>query len=376
VAAPLRAVVRADASARIGHGHVMRCLALAQALRSRGVHVSFVQRVQAGHAGPAIEHAGFTWCGWPARDTDLLDPARQVEDADRSHEALRAMHGPARPDLLVLDHYRLGAAWMQSFCQHPDAAAPTVLVIDDLADRELQGDLLLDPNWHDDPVARYRGLWPAGSATAFGPAHALLRGEFAQARAHTAERGQTPLSVVLAFGGSDPAHATGACLERLHAGLPGVTLDVIVGAGSSQASSLVERWAVVPGVTVTVGASDVAARFARADVFVGAGGSMTWERACLGLPGVTLPIADNQQPLCRRLADAGEGIDLGAFGPVSLDGLLPAVQGLLQDATRRQHMGQALARRCDGLGADRVADRLLWLHAQRARPDGTHGDRS
>jgi UDP-2,4-diacetamido-2,4,6-trideoxy-beta-L-altropyranose hydrolase len=374
--APLHALVRADASARIGHGHVMRCLALAQALRARGVQVSFAQREQVGHAGPAIEAAGFIWRGWPARDDDLLDPIHQTEDANRSREAWRAMHGAVQPDLLVLDHYRLGALWVQAFCRPSDGAAPTVLAIDDLADRELQGDLLLDPNWHDDPAVRYHGLWPAGSATAFGPAHALLRGEFARARMHTVERGKPPLGVVLAFGGSDPANATGACLDRLHTGLPGVALDVIVGAGSPQAPGLVERWASVPGVAVTVGASDVAARFARADVFVGAGGSMTWERACLGLAGVTLPIADNQQPLCRRLAEAGEGIDLGGCGPAALEQLVPAVQSLLHDAQRRQRMGQALAQRCDGLGAERVADRLLLLHQQRVGTGSTQADRS
>lgn len=361
--APRRAWIRADASARIGHGHVMRCLALAAALRRQGVQALFLQRSQAGDAASAVVQAGFDNLAWTAADDDLIAAQQQRQDAA---SCLRRLPARDRPDLLVLDHYRLGAEWVRSICAGLGGPAPTVLVIDDLGDRPQLGDLLLDMNWHDDPAARYRGLWPASAASLFGPAHALLRDEFVLARGQVTRPDSDPMRLVLAFGGSDPANATDACLQRLQPALPGVHLDVIVGAGSAQRTSLVERWASVPGVELTVGASDVAARFARADLFVGAGGSMTWERACLGLPGVTLPIADNQLALCRRLAAVGEGVDLGLFGAAALDGLLPAVHGLLHDPAALRRMGQALSLRCDGRGADRVVQRLLRVHAARA----------
>jgi len=232
-----------------------------------------------------------------------------------------------------------------------------VLVIDDLADRALDGDLLLDPNWHDDPAARYAALWPAGAATVFGPRHALLRDEFSvqplPARSGAVRR------VLLSFGGSDPMDATGRCLQRLHAALPGLHYDVVLGAGAAQGAALQRAWAGVPGVDVAVGASDMACRMARADLFIGAGGSMTWERACLGLPGITLPVADNQRALCARLADEGEGVDLGLVGDEALARLVPAVQALCADAPRLQAMGLALHRHCDGQGAGRVARAVL-----------------
>ncbi len=343
----MRAIIRADSSATIGHGHVMRCLALAGALRERGFgQIHFLLRRQPGDAVAAIEQAG---CTWQALPDEAADAGR---DAQASADALRALGGT---DLLVLDHYQRGAAWANALRPH----ARCVLVIDDLADRPLAGDLLLDQNWHDDAFARYQAVWPATGRTLFGPGYALLRPEFAATRTARGPRDGGLRRVVIAFGGSDPDNATEACLAALHAARPDLHCDVIIGSGAPQGPAVRERWAATACVEVTIGARDIARRFAAADLFVGAGGSMTWERASLGLPGITLPIAANQQPLCAKLATAGEGIDLGAFGPQALARLPDAMTALAADAPRLRAMGEALARRCDGLGAQRVAEAVV-----------------
>ncbi|WP_395699031.1 UDP-2,4-diacetamido-2,4,6-trideoxy-beta-L-altropyranose hydrolase [Aquabacterium sp.] len=339
----MRAVIRADASATIGHGHVMRCLALAGALRERGfASIHFLLRRQPGDAVAAIEQAG---CDWHALPDDAADAQR---DAEASAALLRTLGGT---DLLVLDHYQRGADWVTTV--RPQARC--VLVIDDLADRPLAGDLLLDQNWHDDAFARYRPVWPAGGKTLFGPAYALLRPEFAAARAARGPRDGPLKRVVIAFGGSDPDNATEACLATLHGAHPALHYDVIIGSGAPQGPAVRERWAKMPQVEVTIGAHDIARRFALADLFVGAGGSMTWERASLGLPGITLPIAANQQPLCAKLAAAGEGIDLGAFDASKMPPLCAALSVLAARPEAVRDMATKIARRCDGAGASRVA---------------------
>lgn len=344
--APLPVVIRADASACIGHGHVMRCLALAAALQRQGLAVALLMADQPGDARAAAAAAGVAW--WP------LPVVAPTADALASAALLRAVGGA---ELLVLDHYRLDAAWLQALRPW----ARRLMVIDDLADRPLLGDLLLDQNWHDDPAARYAGRWPDRAATLFGPAHALLRDEFAQGRAGRSPRDGRVQRLLLSFGGSDPAQATGPCLAALHRALPGLALDVVLGAGAANGAALQAQWQGVAEVTVTLGAGDMAARLAAADMFVGAGGSMTWERACLGLPGITLPVAANQQPLCARLAAEGLGIDLGLYGTHSPAALVVAVQTLATDTARLRHMGAGLVRLCDGRGAERVAAAALAL---------------
>lgn len=340
-----RVLVRADASATIGHGHVMRCLALASALQARGLEVHFLQRSQTGDARQAIAQAGFT-----------CHALADGDDAQASSACLCHLGGV---HLVVLDHYQLGAAWVQAV--RPQTQR--VMVIDDLADRALDGDLLLDQNWHDDPAERYRERWPAAAQTLFGPRFALLRPEF-RATPKPARTGALR-RIVVAFGGSDPHNATGACAEALHQALPEIELDLVVGAASPHGPALQARWAGVQRVSVAIGVSDVARRFAQADLFVGAGGSMTWERACLGLPGITLPIAPNQQALCARLAAVGEGIDLGLYEPAATGPLLLAVQALRDDPQRLAAMAGALFNRCDGQGAERVADAVMLLLERR-----------
>jgi UDP-2,4-diacetamido-2,4,6-trideoxy-beta-L-altropyranose hydrolase len=338
----MNVLIRADASRDIGFGHVMRCMALADALRDGGARVRFLCRALPGDARETIRAAGY--------EAIAIGADSPLDDAVACHAVL---DGEAPVDWLVVDHYRLDARWgraMRSRCHQ-------ILAIDDLADRDLECDLLLDQNWHDAPDSRYLGHIPSYATTLFGPHWALLRGEFAQTRDGVRVRDGSVRRILVCFGGADAPNATGASLRALGA-LRGITLDVVVGAGNPHVSELRELCAGIAGATLAVGATDMAERMAAADLFIGAGGSMTWERACLGLPGITLAIADNQLALGARIAAAGEGVDLGmATAQAFAD--LPAVLGrLIAGPDTVRAMGCALMARCDGHGAARVA-RLL-----------------
>jgi spore coat polysaccharide biosynthesis predicted glycosyltransferase SpsG len=103
----------------------------------------------------------------------------------------------------------------------------------------------------------------------------------------------------------------------------------------------------------------MARRMANADLFVGAGGSMTWERAALALPGITLSIASNQILLCQALAERGGGIHLGKFDDFDPAHLKAQVSELLGNAPRMRDMSEKLAALCDGRGARRVSKLML-----------------
>lgn len=346
----MKVVFRADASAEIGHGHVMRCLALADALRARGADCVFVCRRGGDAAAAAIASAGF-----PLRVIDVGETGPNADAAATS----AVLSGESRTDWLVVDHYRLDAAWEAAVA----AQVGAVMAIDDLADRPHACRLLLDQNWHDDPAARYAGLLPPACKAFFGPTWALLRAEFAAARASCPARHDPPRRVLVCFGGGDAPNATGQVLQALGTVAPQLELDVLAGAGNPHQHALRALCDALPSAALTVGAGDVARRMAAADLFIGAGGTMTWERACVGLPGITIAIADNQLALSRRLAAAGEGIDLGSLSADAIARLPVAVEAMLADAERLRRMGEALVRRCDGLGATRVAEQLYGSRA-------------
>ena len=293
----MRVAFRADASLAIGSGHVMRCRALAQVLQERGA---------------------------------------QVEFKDES--------GIEAVDWLVVDQYSLDAAWESRMRQK----AAKILVIDDLADRRHDCDVLLDQNWFPDAERRYAGRVPARCRMLLGPRYALLRPEFS--RAEKRQRDGKVRRVLVSMGGMDPGNETSNAIRLLKG--RGVAVDVAVGAVNPHREEIAHLCAQA-GFELHLQPSNMAQLMEAADLAIGAGGTTTWERCCLGLPALQLAIAPNQEAHTRALADAG----LVTYAGRSLTehSLLQALGNseMLKEQSRR------VAELVDGLGASRVAAALL-----------------
>ena len=182
---------------------------------------------------------------------------------------------------------------------------PQLLVIDDLADRHHQADLLLDQNFFGaDTETRYEGLLPNQCRALLGPQYALLGPEYAQL--HPLVPPRTELRRVLVFfGGVDPANLTGRALEALLAPeLAALAVDVVLGFQCPHRQAVEELVARRPHTTLHDAQPSLAGLIARADLSIGGGGATTWERACLGLPSIVTAIAENQIPVLSYLASA------------------------------------------------------------------------
>src|SRR6478752_5713770 len=192
-----RVVIRCDASAAMGGGHLARCMALAHALKERGARIELASRglpervrellvtplrvpVHALETVPTPA-ADFEPDGSPPLAHAAWLPVPQQLDAAQTAAVLRAGD---RPDWLIVDHYALDARWERIVQPH----VGRILVIDDLADRDHVCDALLDQNFFLDAQTRYHARMPAHAERLLGPRFALLREEFAQARGRSAER--------------------------------------------------------------------------------------------------------------------------------------------------------------------------------------------
>lgn len=363
----MKVAFRADASLAMGTGHVMRCLTLAAELSRRGAKCLFICREHPGHMGGRIRDAGFDCCLLPA-PMDGFDPEAGPhhaawagvpwqEDVDQT----AAILGEFTPDWLILDHYAFDARW-------EDAARPAgakLMVIDDLADRAHSADLLLDQNLGRE-ATDYDGLVPDRCIRLIGPHHALLRPEFAATRAVAlAVRGtRAPRHILISMGGVDADDVTSWVLRALaQADLPeGARATVILGA-AAPARAAVEGLATEMPFPCTV-VSQVEAMhtaMAKADIAIGAAGGTAWERCCLGLPAIVIPIAQNQRPGATALERAGAArvVEPEADGFASR--LSKAVYNFLEPM---QYMAayKACARICDGKGAPRVLSEMnaVW----------------
>ncbi len=348
-AAPqLRVALRADASAGIGLGHVQRCLALAQALRQCGAQVSLVTRGAGDAAARSARQAGV-----PCID---LSPG---DDAEASAAALRAF----APHWVVVDHYGLDAGWHRAVA---GALGCRIAAIDDLGDRPIAADVLIDHNHAADHARKYAAQLAGPTRLLVGPRYALLGPAYATAPRHTV--GERVRSLGLFLGGTDPAGLSGVVLRacREHAGFAGA-IEVVTTSANPRLGALASACAADGAATLTVDAPDLAGFFARHDLQVGAGGGATWERCCIGAPTVVLACAANQQAVIPALLEAGAAVAPEPFDSLEPAAIGRAVAALAGDAAARQRIATRARALVDGRGAQRVA-LALNAAALRVRP--------
>lgn len=344
---------RADAALHIGSGHVMRCLTLADRLRDLGHQCHFLCRDHAGHmAATVIEH-GHGVQVLPTRDGARRAGWLGVDPAEDAAQSL-ALLGVLRPDWLVVDHYALDAGWERAVMP----AVGRVLVIDDLADRDHAGQVLLDPMLGRGG-ADHAGRVPAGCALLLGPDHALLSPAFARERAASLGRRGAPRlrRVMVAMGGYDPADVTGRVLSELIGALPEVEVEVVLGAQAVHLDALRARTS--GRVRLHVGTPHMAELLRDCDLVIGAGGTSAWERCCLGVPSLMAQLADNQSEVIGSLVRAGAALGLGEVDAGFEERLRHALTRCA-DAAVLAAMSAAAARVTDGRGVERVCDVMVF----------------
>jgi UDP-2,4-diacetamido-2,4,6-trideoxy-beta-L-altropyranose hydrolase len=321
----------------------MRCLTLGDALRALGSQVCFVSAEITDSLAALIRFRGHE-----SVRLQPLPPAGQEADARQTLEAL----GGRRFDWLVVDHYGLDAAWEQVL----RPAAQHILIIDDLADRPHDCDLLLDQNLYTNPEARYAGLVPEPCRLLLGPRYALLREEFAKARANTHVRRGPVNRILVFFGGGDATNQTAVALEALLRLKARCAVDVVIGAEHA-ARGQIERVCRDNGFQLHVHTARMAELMSAADLAIGAGGSATWERCCLGLPSLVISVAANQDRVVHDGALAGF---VYAPGEVASEPerLARHVQSLIENPLLRQAMSRKAMEMVDGRGTSRVLPAL------------------
>ena len=297
---------RADASPEIGSGHLMRCVTLANALAGRGAMVTFLTRLGAAPLLETVRAKGYAVRilsddppkSAPSPDGTAHDhwlPVAMARDAEQSAAILGEI-GPL--DSLVVDHYALDHRWEKHLRPH----AGRILVIDDLADRRHDCDILLDQNLVEGFETRYDGLVPAWCRKLLGPAYALIGQEFRAARSTLRRRDGVVRRILVFLGGADPSNETSKALRAIEAlRRHDIAVDVVLGAMSPHIDVVRAQIATMPNTTLHVQVPNMAELMVAADLAIAAGGSATWERCCVGLPTIAMALADNQVDTLKKL---------------------------------------------------------------------------
>lgn len=363
----MRIAIRTDASREIGTGHLRRCLSIADALKQAGAEVRFVIRRLDDVGAAAFGTSSFAVNWLPAPDGEQtragpdapshlhwagVDP---LADAVETAEALRTWD----PALVIIDQYAFDARW------HDEVRGRLgcrLMAIDDLADRLLAVDVLLDANLANH-AHKYAGRLNTPARILGGPRFAIL-GEAYRSQAPYAFSADVR-SIGIFMGGTDPGgtsrRALVACREAGFAG----PVEIVSTSANPHLSALTAACATDAHALLTLDLPDLAAFHARHDLQIGGGGTANYERCLMGAPGVAVTLAANQLAVVPQLAARGAlraaRLEGGPDWPGLEDAptLADAVRDLIADPVARQALSDSGRALVDGRGTERIALCLL-----------------
>ncbi len=343
-------LVRVDASIQIGTGHVVRMLALAHVLARKRCRVIFLCREFTGNLIELIKTRGFEVFVLPAASENER-PGKGYEswlsepwqtDARQTIEVIKKI---GVVSWLIVDHYGIEALWHKELNAH----VKKIFVIDDLLNKECDCDLYLNYSVIDDRFA------PHGYAgkSLVGLNYALVREEFLKARPQAPKKITEIKNVMVFLGGTDPNNVFPVVFDAVKE-FSQIHFHFIVGAGGANKEALLKKITQHENMTCHENVTDMPGLMQKMDFYIGAGGTITWERLVMGLTGLVIAVADNQIPASEALAKLNAHNYLGSYREVTSTLLVHELKELLGDPERLNRMAQASFKLVDGLGLSRV----------------------
>ncbi|MED4877004.1 UDP-2,4-diacetamido-2,4,6-trideoxy-beta-L-altropyranose hydrolase [Anoxybacillus geothermalis] len=327
----MNVVFRVDSSVTIGTGHVMRCLTLAKQLKQKNVNISFICRDLEGNLINFIKDHGFAVYVLPKiriNETDNNDTFKWYKENWKQdvRETLNIIKAQIRSiDFFIIDHYGIDEKWESKL----KPFTKKLMVIDDLANRKHVCDFLLDQNLYLNYQERYKNLVPPECKQLLGPNYVLLREEFIEASHQSRIRNGEIHNILVFFGGTDPTNETVKALDALALLDNNIKVNVVVGSSNKRKDEIQEYCDRYSNFFFHCQVSNMAELMNEADLAIGAGGTTTWERCYLGLPSITIIVADNQIELTDAVSQFGATINLGFSHEVTSEQIFEAVKDLI-----------------------------------------------
>jgi UDP-2,4-diacetamido-2,4,6-trideoxy-beta-L-altropyranose hydrolase len=358
-------LVRVDSSVKIGTGHLMRCLTLADALKEQGHDIHFVCRDLKGNINQLVVKQGYNLYLLPAPEKEFVSHLDdtihamwlEVHWQQDCKETSRVIQNiDYQFDWLIVDNYALDYRWESLLRSY----VMKIMVIDDLADRKHDCDIILDQNYSSGLNKRYRSLVPFACQMLLGPKYAILRPEFLQERQKLPQRDSFIKRILIFFGGVDSSNETSKALKAIEIlDNPDLNVDVIIGSLNPNKSRILEQGKSMPYVVCHEHVENMAEFMVNADLAIGAGGTTTWERYCLCLPSLIEILAENQIIIAEGIQETNAGINCGISQDVTCDFLAESIHDLMISKTKLIDYSKSASDLVDGEGSMRVAQAVV-----------------
>ncbi|WRS26725.1 UDP-2,4-diacetamido-2,4,6-trideoxy-beta-L-altropyranose hydrolase [Oscillospiraceae bacterium MB08-C2-2] len=334
--------IRADGNAKIGTGHIMRCMSIAVAARRLGGDCTFITADR--EMEPLLTQRGFS--------VICLESA--WDDLEQESEKMQALIRERGIKTLLVDSYFAAEAYLA----HLKTLTCTAYM-DDLDEHPYPCHILINYNRYGEELG-YDARYPH-TKLLLGSRYAPLREEFSGLPAKGTA--QTPRSVLVTTGGSDPYNVAGKVVEaaKAHPLLGGLIFHIVAGRFNAHLPQLLELEKNTPGVKVHTGVEKMEPLMSGCDLAVSAAGSTLYELCACGVPTVLFVMADNQIKGAQALAQKEMlfGGDVRSQESQWLGAIIEGLEKLAGDAALRRRLSQNAQRLVDGRGAERIAHTLL-----------------
>ena len=337
-------VIRADASVAMGTGHVMRCLALAQAWRDSGGDVV----IAAAELTPAIAHR------LQSEGIEMVRLESKSTSTANAHQ-LAALADARCASWVVVDGYQFDSAYQRSI---KDSGFRLLLIDDTGQCGPYCADVVLNQNAY----AGEQMYFDRSPSTKLLPGlrYALLRKEFSDWREWRRNFAPMVQRLLIMMGGSDPENCTARILRAvLTLELKDVEITVVIGGSNPHHLSLRELESHARNIRLQIDVNNMPEVMAGADLAISAAGTTCYELALLQVPMVLLAVAENQVPSARVLQSLGAAIAAGWCANFNEERFADILHQVIQDSQLRRSLAQSASRLLDGMGARRVCQCLL-----------------
>lgn len=353
---------RVDSSFDIGSGHVMRCLTIAKELRKVKNNITFICRKKNGDLIPLIKKKGFK--------VIVINKKKEPSDKDKTskniykkwlgvsenQDAIDSINQIKNDyfNWLIVDHYSLSIKWENHLRKYSNK----LMVIDDLANREHDCDLLLDQNWFENSLDRYKELVPKKTKLILGPKYALLRSEFREMRVKPIIKSKESVKLFVFFGGSDPLNLTALTIKAINKfHKKELKADIVIGKNNLEYKKIKEEAGSNKNIKLHIQVDNIASLMANSDFAIGSAGVNTWERICLGLSSIIISFAENHKILLKDLIKNNYVNFIGDYNEVTVKKIKSSIEDEIKIG--RDQKNSKLHNLVDGKGVFRVVDKIM-----------------
>ena len=355
--------IRADSGFEIGIGHIMRCFALAEILKDMDFDVNFISKKLNENIYNFIVKKGYKVHIIPDNNqnkkhnlfsTNITNKKIIKNDAIETTKII--IKNNDKPSWVLVDHRDLDIQWETILRE----CVERIIVIDDLANKKHDCDLLIDQNLYEEMDKRYINLVPKNCKKLLGPKYALLRSEFFELRKNLSRNIKQLRNILISFGGSDPSNETCKVLDAIKIlNIKNIKVDVVVGSVNPYKEKIKQICSSIPNTTFYCDVDKIGALMTKADLAIGAGGITTWERCCLGLPSMVSIISEDQLECTETMGEKGYIINLGRAKNLTAKDYVEKIKNI--NINKLQTISKLDLEIVDGKGCQRIASVIKLL---------------